>query len=115
MENQLRNEKLHNEDLNRSTKGLEKKIEELEHQVKMAKPYQQELQQRIGYLERVNLELERKMEDFHRKEHDFRKELEHWKNAHTKMTNDRNKFRTNYETTKKTLEEKLIYISELEA
>ena len=52
---------------------MENEIEELENKLKKVKPYQQELQQRIGYLERVNLELERKMEDFHRREHEYKK------------------------------------------
>ena len=94
--------------MNKTIEGLQKKIDQ-------AKPEKQELQQRIAYLERVNLELERKMEDFNRREFEYRKEVDHWKTSHTKMTTDRNKFRTLYENTYATLQEKLQYIAQLEA
>ena len=51
------------------------------------------------------------MEDFHKRDFEYRKEIEHWKTSHTKMTADRNKFRTNYENTYATLQEKLKYIT----
>ena len=51
------------------------------------------------------------MEDFHKRDFEYRKEIEHWKTSHTKMTADRNKFRTNYENTYAILQEKLKYIT----
>lgn len=60
------------------------------------------------------MELERKMEDFHRREHEYKKEIVHYKNALSKMTVDRNQFKENYEVTSGILEEKLKVIEGLE-
>lgn len=113
MEQSIRAEKLTTESVQKEKEKMIKTIGELELKLKDTKPYQQELQQRIAYWERVNLELERKMEDFNRREHEYKKEVQHYKSSLAKMTADRNKNKASLEEKIKILDEKLEYIRKL--
>ena len=47
------------------------------------------------------------MEDFSRREHEYKKEVAHYKTSLAKMTADRNKYRSTLEEKLKILEEKV--------
>lgn len=47
------------------------------------------------------------MEDFNRREHDYKKQIAHYKSSLAKMTTDRNKYKKDYENTFATLQQKL--------
>ena len=65
------------------------------------------MRERVAYFERVNLDLERKMDDYNRRENEYIKNITNLKFNLTKMTADRNHFKTVYEDARDKLEGKI--------
>jgi chromosome segregation ATPase len=104
LEEQNRSEKIKRHEAESRLKQREKEKEELAQQLATTRPREQELRERIAYFERVSLDLERKMEDYNRRENDYIKNITSLKGNLTRVTADRNHFKTSYEQTSEQLE-----------
>lgn len=97
LEEQNRLEKIKNHEGKMLLEQREKEKAELIKEVAKAKPKEQQLKEKIAYLQRVSLDMDRKMEDYNRRENEYIKTITSLKTTVTKLTADRNMFKTSYE------------------